>query len=727
MTEEATKPPSIRVERRADGVAVIVFDRPGESLNTLHADFATDFATALDRVEADSEAKALVITSGKKDTFIAGADLNTVRDAPNAETAARLSASGQAILDRLARSNLPSVAAIHGACLGGGLEVALACSERVASDHEKTKLGVPEVQLGLLPGLGGTQRLPRRVGLQASLDLMLTGRQVNARRAKKIGLVDEVTPEAIVLEVACERAQRLATTPRKKTTLDALKGLFDREELTELALAENPLGRKVVFDQAKKALLEKTHGNYPAPERILEVVRVGLERGIRAGLDAEAEAFGELAMSSVARELIRIFFVTQELKKDRGVEDSSVAPRDVRRVGILGAGLMGAGIAYVSATRASIDVRVKDRDTAGLGRGLRHVRGLLDERVSRRRMTKVQRHRIMSRITATVDYSGFAGAGVIVEAVFEDLNLKRSVVEELEATVPPDVVIASNTSSIPITKIAEGAKHAERILGMHYFSPVNKMPLLEVISTEKTAPWAIATAVALGKKQGKTVIVVRDGAGFYTSRILAPYLNEAVALVSEGVKVEVIDHALVDFGFPVGPLALLDEVGLDVAAKVAGVLCEAFGDRIAPGDATEKLIADQRLGRKNGRGFYQYGEDVSKGKRPVDPLVYGVLGTNPTSQKSNTELTERVVLSMVNEAVRCLSEGILRSARDGDAGAIFGLGFPPYLGGPFRYADALGAKEVVRRLERLSAEHGERFKPAPGLVELADVGKGFYS
>ena len=718
--------PAVRLDSIRDGVAIIVIDAPGEAVNTLKADFAEQFSHLLDRVEPDPSIAALVLKSGKKDSFLAGADIRMLEQIGSAEAATRLSRAGQAVLDRLDSLGRPTVAAIHGACLGGGLELTLACTERVGSSDAKTRLGLPEVQLGLLPGLGGTQRLPRLIGVQAALDLMLTGRQLEAKRARRLGLLDEVVPASILVEVALERARALAREPAKRTTLEALRGIFDKEELTELALAENPLGRRVLFDQARKRLLQRTHGKYPAPERILDVVKLGLERGMRRGLEAEAEAFGQLALSSEARHLIQIFLATQELKKERGVADSEAAPRELSRVAVVGAGLMGAGIAHITAAKAELFVRIKDKDEAGLARGLAYVHGLLDERVKKKRLAASDSARIFSRITATKDYSGFAGAELVVEAVFEDLALKQSILAEVEQWGHPEAIFASNTSSLPIRAIAARAKHPERVIGMHYFSPVHRMPLLEVVVTDETANWVTATAVAFGKKQGKTVIVVQDGPGFFTTRVLAPYLNEALFILGEGVAIEKLDRSLVEYGFPVGPIALLDEIGIDVAGKVAKTMLEAFGNRMRPPEVTQKLIDDRRLGRKNARGFYQYGEEFKRGRRPVDPFVYGVLGVTPNRQLEGAELAERCVLSLVNESARCMDDGILSSARDADIGAIFGLGFPPYLGGPLRLVDTLGAAEVVRRLEALAAAHGERFEPAAGLRRLASAAGRFY-
>ena len=721
----------LRLELTKTGVALVIIDSPGDTMNTLKADFAARLAEVLDRIDDNPGVRAVVFASAKQDSFVAGADIQMLEGLETAEQATQLSRSGQAVLDRLERGPWPSVAAIHGACLGGGLEFALACRERIASSDPKTKLGLPEVQLGLLPGLGGTQRLPRLIGVQPALDLMLTGRHVDSKKARRLGIVDEVVPESILVNVALERALHLAAEPAKKTTLDALKGFFDKEELTELALAENPLGRRVLFDQAKRRLGSKTHGKYPAPERILSVVKLGLERGARAGMEAEAAAFGELCTSREAQHLIQIFLATQELKKDRGTTDTSVQARETKRVAVLGAGLMGAGIAQLSALSVELPVRLKDRDDASLTRGLSYVRSLLDEAVTRRRLTPIEAARVLSRITPTRDYSGFRAADLVIEAVYEDLDLKRHMLADVEAEGHPEAIFATNTSSLPIQAIAARARHPERVIGMHYFSPVHRMPLLEVVVTERTAAWVTATVVAFGKKQGKTVIVVHDGPGFYTSRILAPYLNEALYLLSEGVAIERIDRALVEHGFPVGPIALLDEIGIDVASKVAGTLLEAFGARLRPPDLTRKLLAAGRLGRKSSSGFYQYDEpseaNSKQGKRPVDASVYATLGIQPNREVDAAEIVERCLLSMVNEAARCLDEGILRNARDGDVGAIFGLGFPPYLGGPLRYADSAGAHALTTRLAHLQARHGERFEPAPGLKALAARGGKFHA
>ena len=715
---------SLTVQLRADGVAVLRFDVPGEALNTLQQRFALELTAALERLSGLEQLKAVVFSSGKPDGFIAGADIRLLRAVERAEQARELSLEGQRALQLLSGFRVPVVAAIHGACLGGGLELALCCTARVATTDSRTKFGLPEVQLGVLPGLGGTQRLPRLIGLQNALELLLTGKQIDGKRALRLGLIDELVPPAILLEVAVRVAlERAAPATRRPSR----RRWFDKARLTEFALADNPLGRKLVFEQAKKKLLAQTHGNYPAPERILDVVKLGLAEGQASGLLAEANAFGELVVTEQARSLMHVFFASTESKKDSGVDGdpAELEARRVRRVAVLGAGLMGAGVAYVSAVQAKVDVRLKDRDEPSLGRGLKAIRAILDDRVSARRIDENARDLTMARVTATTDYEGFEAVDLVIEAVFEDLALKRQVLAETESRLGKNAIFASNTSSLPITQIAEGARRPAQVIGMHYFSPVHKMPLLEVVVTNDTAPWVTATCVEFGKRQDKTVIVVRDGAGFYTSRILGPYLSEASFLLADGVAIEPIDRALVAWGFPVGPLNLLDEIGIDVGDKVGHVLHAAFGERMAEPPGIDGLLKDQRLGKKNQRGFYVYGESSKEHKR-VDRGVYAVLGVEPNHELPALEIANRCALRMINEAAHCFGEGILRSARDGDLGAIFGLGFPPFLGGPFHYTDAVGAGELVRRLESYRDTLGARFSPAPVLVEMARSGATFY-
>ncbi|NTX52526.1 fatty acid oxidation complex subunit alpha FadJ [Myxococcus sp. CA039A] len=733
---EAKQGFSLTVE---DGVAVVSFDLPDSAVNTLSPEVGAAFTLLLEEVEREAQVKAVVFISGKKDSFVAGAKIDYLQTLKTAEDATAMSQQGQVGFDRLEAFPKPVVAAIHGACLGGGLEWALACHYRIATDSPRTTLGLPEVQLGLIPGAGGTQRLPALIGVQAALDLILTGKSVKPSKAKKLGIVDEVVPTPILRAIALQRARELAAgtlkperahgqgfkaVGQKKGVAGFFQGLANKELWAEVALEDNPLGRKVLFDQARKQLRKKTRGKYPAPEKALQVIRVGLESGRKAGLEAEAKAFGELVMSDVSKRLVEVFFATTALKKENGTADASVKPREVKKVAVLGGGLMGGGIAYVAGVLQGAQVRVKDKDDAGASRAMKQVQGILDERVKRRSLTWREAAAKQARITAGTDYSGFKAADLVIEAVFEDLKLKHRMLAEVEAVTGPDAIFASNTSSIPITELAKGSQRPAQVIGMHYFSPVNKMPLLEIITHAGTADWVTATCVEVGRKQGKTVIVVNDGPGFYTSRILAPYMNEAAHLLAEGADIAALDRALVEFGFPVGPMTLLDEVGIDVAHKVGPIMEAAFGKRMAAPKSLDGVVADGRLGRKSQKGFYLYENGK---KKEVDPTVYGLLPHGKERKSFDaSEMAERLVFQMVNEAIRCLGEGILRSARDGDVGAIFGLGFPPFLGGPFHFADSKGPAELLRKLEHYQDKLGERFTPAPLLVEMVKAGKTFY-
>ncbi len=691
-----------------DGVLVVTLDVPGEKVNTLSRALMNELDVALGEIEASLGVTAVVLRSGKPDGFIAGADIRdfgTIRSALEAET---LSRGGQAILDRLEALPFPVVAAIHGPALGGGMEVALACRYRIATDDTKTVLGQPEVQLGLIPGAGGTQRLPRLVGVPAALDLIVTGRSLKPPRALKAGVVDEVVPVPVLLSAARRAALALAAgtlQPRKR-------GIRLQDRLL----------KPVIFRKARASVMEKTHGHYPAPLRAIDAIEKGMSRSLDEGLKIEAKHFGELAVSDVSRALVSVFFATQEIKKDAGYPEGTEA-RDVEKLGVVGGGLMGAGIA-TSSSEAGALVRLKDPSREALGRALRHAREGLEERRRKGSLTRLDVQKRMDRLSVTTDDTGFGQADLVIEAVFEDLDLKRRVLAEMEARTAEDCVFASNTSSLPIGEIALGSRRPARVLGMHFFSPVEKMPLLEVVVTPHTDAWATATAVTFGRRLGKNVIVVRDGPGFYTTRTLAPYLNEACRVVEEGAAVEDVDRALVDFGFPVGPLTLLDEVGIDVGAKVSKILHHAFGDRLAPPESMVRVIDDGRLGRKNGRGFYRYEDGKKKG---VDATIYGLLPGGAARRPMEARLLqERLVFSFLNEAVLCLQEGILRSARDGDVGAIFGLGFPPFLGGPFRYLDHLGARFATSVLERLAGQHGERFRPASMLQDMARDERSFH-
>lgn len=698
----------LKTRRRDDAVMVVSLDVPGEKLNVLSLGLLDEFEEIFGQVGKDASLRGVVIISGKPEGFIAGADIRQFVSVATAEEATALAGKGHDLLNRIEDSKIPFVAAIHGICLGGGTELSLACAGRVASDDARTAIGLPEVQLGLVPGMGGTQRLPRLVGLATGLDMILTARNLKATRALRAGLVDEVVPRSLLEDRAAGLALAIASgrTPVRPG----------------IKLIEK-LARPLIFSKARASVMEKTGGHYPAPLRAIEVIKDGTATSLRAGLEIEKKAFGELLVGEVSRALVNVFFATQDIKKAVPLPEP---PPEISKVCILGAGLMGAGIAGIAAD-SGMRARMKDRDDPSVSRGLGYVRQIWDERRRRGSLSAREVEQRMDRVSVATDYTGFKQADLVIEAVFEDLNIKRQVLAETEAVVAETCVFASNTSSLPITEIARNARRKDLVLGMHFFSPVHRMPLLEIIETKETARYATEVAVAFGRKIGKHVIVVGDGPGFFTTRALSPYMNEAAHLLEEGVAVATVDRAMREFGFPVGPITLLDEVGIDVGAKVQKILHDAFGARMDPPASMAKLVADGRLGRKNAKGFYVY-EDGSKAKaKQVDESVYALLppGAGKKSMAASV-IQERLFHAFLNESAYCLQEGILRKPVDGDVGAIFGLGFPPWWGGPFRAIDKLGARTVLETLKRLQGQHGPRFDPAPILSDYASAGRSFY-
>lgn len=725
-----TSPYALATEM-VNGVAVITIDLPGEPVNKFNRAVKDEFVALVDRLERDLTVRAAVLISGKKDSFVAGADIEEFLEIKSAAEAERLSHEGQLLLDSIHEQRTPLVIAIHGACMGGALELSLAAHYRIATDHPKTVLALPEVQIGLIPGAGGTQRLPRLIGTRAALDMILTGKNVRAKKAMQIGLVDELVHPSILKKIAIQRAQELAdgTIKRRKHS----------GGVTGFLLDENPAGRRVVLKKAREETLKKTRGNYPAPLAAIDAVEAGYRGGASHGYRTESRLFGEMAMTDVCRQLIHIFFATSALKKDPGVpvvEGSSPHILPIEKLGILGAGFMGAGIASVAIQQGTL-VRIKDADHGRVAKGFAAVRDVVKERLTKRQITKVQYSDTMSLLGGTIDYSGFGNVDLVIEAVFEDLNVKHQVLREVEGELRPSAIFASNTSTIPIAQIATASARPGHVVGMHFFSPVHKMPLLEVIEADATNVDVVASVVAYGKKLGKTVIVVHDGPGFYVNRILTPYINEAGRLLDQGAAIDAIDEALLDFGFPVGPITLIDEVGLDVGSKAGKIMYEAFGERFAPPSSMQAVVASGRYGRKAKKGFYLYDEEGKKGE--VDQSVYTLLapGARETTTTSGnqlqtraqippSEIQQRTVLPMLNEAARCLAEHVIRSARDGDVGAVFGFGFPPFRGGPFRYMDSIGIPELVKRLEDLNDRFPGRFEPAEILVSMARRGDRFY-
>lgn len=691
------------VERQGD-LAIVWFDLPGEKVNKFSTAVLREFSALLDQFASSSEVKKIIIASRKPGIYIAGADVSEFTSVSGAEQAKDYVRLGQETFTKLAKLPQTTVAAIDGACLGGGCEMAISCDWRVMSDSPRSQIGLPEVKLGIFPAWGGTSKMPRLIGLPAALDIILNGKALDARRAKQTGLVDEIVEPGILLEIAKQYVER---GKRKK-----------RSGRTKFYIEGNPLVRKFIFSKARKAVLRQTHGHYPAPLKAIEVMAYAMSAGVERGMAREVEEAAALVNNEVAQNLVRLFFLMEESKKD----PVSTKPRDISNVGVLGAGIMGGGIAQLVVDKTDAGVRMRDIAMKAIAGGMKAAAKIWRRKVDRRHMTRGEMQRKLARITGTTDWSGFQRADVVIEAVVESLQIKRQVLAEFEGLAKPGAIFATNTSTIPITKIAAEAKQPENVVGMHFFNPVDRMPLVEIIRGEKTSDVAMVTTAALARKLGKTVVYCNDGPGFVVNRILGPYMNESGFLLEEGNSIESLDKAMVDFGMPMGPMALLDEVGIDVAAKVAGILTEAFGARMEKSSVVEKLYADGRHGKKNGKGLYLYKDGKRLGP---DPSIYKILGTRPHPAEPKA-VVERMVLSMINEAVLILDEKIVATAGELDLAMIMGTGFPPFRGGLLRYADALGGPYILARLDELSSSVGPRFRPNEPLKRLASRDGKFY-
>ena len=704
----------LRVEE--NGLAVLTFDLPGEKVNKFSAAVVAELADVLVRLAREARIRGLLVRSGKPDVFIAGADVKEFADVKPADVRTMVERV-QALFEQLAHLPYPTVAAINGACLGGGTELALACDYRVMSESPKAQIGLPEVRLGIFPAWGGCTRLPRVVGLTAALDLILTGKSLDARRARRIGLVDEAVPAPIFDAWSRDfaRSKLGATKPPARRA---------KASIAARALEATPYGRRLILAKARESVLEQTGGHYPAPLAALDAIEEGYGKPVSVALEAEARHILLVFGGEVQKNLLAIFFATEEVKKETGVDDPSVRGREIRRVGVLGAGVMGGGIAQLAADKG-LPARMKDIDPKALAHGYAAAAAIWNESVRKRRLSPREMARKMDLLSGTLDYSGFSRCDVTIEAVVEKLAVKRAVLQEWEAAVPPTALFASNTSTLPIGEIAVGSVEPGRVVGMHFFNPVHRMPLVEVIRAERTTDETVATIFALAKTLGKTPVVVRDAPGFLVNRILAPYLSEAVRLVLDGCRIEDVDRAMTRFGMPVGPLALLDDVGLDVAAKGGEVLQAAFPARMTMG-GEEALAAAGRLGRKNGKGFYEYA-----GSKRLAPSAsaYEILRVEPPNQSPLPEevIQSRLLLPMINEAAFCLEDRIVPEPRKLDLAMIFGTGFPPFRGGLLRYADSLGLGRVFTRLDDLAERLGPRFAPAERIRELANAHAGFYA
>ena len=710
---------SIKIVPKGE-VALLEFDLVGEKVNKLSSPVMARLKEVVEELKV-SKYKVVILISRKAKIFIAGADIEEIKKINSKEEFQRVLDQAHQIFNSLEDLPQITIAAIHGACLGGGCELILTCDFRICSDAPETKIGLPEVQLGIIPGFGGCVRLPRVVGLPEALGIILPGKSVDGRKAEKIGLVDACVPAAQLEERALALArEKIVQGAAKRRKVYQPNGLVNK-------VLNSGLGRGTVFKQAKKGVLKETKGFYPAPLAAIEVVRktYGMSDRNRA-LQIEAAGFQEVATTAVSKNLIDLFFVMEAVKKQTGVEGKDIKPQVVKHMAVLGAGTMGGGIAQVAADKG-IDVRMKDITNEALALGFRHASEIFAKYLKRRRITKFEFDAKMSHISGSLDYSGFKNLDVVVEAIVEDMNIKKKVIAETAKYCRETTVIASNTSSLSITEMAEAAPHPENFVGMHFFNPVDKMPLVEVIRGPKTSDVATATIFELSKKMGKTPVVVKDGPGFLVNRLLMPYMIEAMFLMQDGMSIETVDRYYTHkFGMPMGPFRLMDEVGLDVCIKVVKIFHKSLGDRIEVPKMVEALYDSKRLGKKSGRGFYLYDD---KGQQlSVDKGVYAELGlAQPTDSLSEKECIERGVFTMINEAALALIEDRIVADPDSvDLAMIMGTGFPPFRGGLLKYADSLGSQYVAQELELYASKCGPRLKPSKPLQNLAKTNRTFH-
>jgi 3-hydroxyacyl-CoA dehydrogenase/enoyl-CoA hydratase/3-hydroxybutyryl-CoA epimerase/enoyl-CoA isomerase len=706
--------PALRLEILNGDIALLVLDQPGSRANTLGQAMLGELEAMLAQLQSRTDLRGLVFRSGKPGMFIAGADLRELGSAPqDADGARKMVKRGLDLIASIENLPYPTVAAIDGACMGGGLELALGFDYRLASTHPKTEIGLPETKIGLIPGWGGTQRLTRLIGPSLAAEMICSGETAKAERARQIGLVfDAVPPESLQ-----DEAVRLVQEARKS---DEWKTLRKRKQ-QPVGLSEEQ--KSFAYTVARVGVLSKTAGQYPAPMAALEAIFQGCNLPLEDGLKAETEQFVRLVGSPISRNLIAVFFMTQRLQKDPGVSAAGVQPKNVRQVGVLGAGIMGSGIAAAH-VRRGISALLLDNVPEALERGIVNISKSLQGRVEIGRLSPAEAAGALARLSSSTTLNALSDRDVVIEAIIENEQAKVNIYRQVEKVLPTGAILASNTSTISITRMAQAVDHPENFAGMHFFNPVDRMQLVEVIRGEKTSDETVVTLVALAKRIGKTPIVVRDCPGFLVNRILFPYLNESLVLLQEGANPRALDKAATAFGMPMGPITLNDLVGLDTSLYAGRVINTAFADRAAPTRILEELVKAGRLGQKSKAGFYSY----TKGSRGIDdPALEPILSQCRTDQRQidSEELTDRLFLPMLTEASRVLSEGIVRDPGDVDMGLILGIGFPPFRGGILRWADSLGLAKILEKLKRY--EHlGARFHPTEQMQNLATAGKGFY-
>ena len=712
---------SISLNIENNGVANLIINLDGEKVNKLNQNTIAELEKAINVVDGNMAIRVLLITSAKENNFIAGADIGEIKQLnalnDQSQTIAKLNQANQ-LFNRIANLKITTIAVIEGSCLGGGLELALACQYRVAVIGEKTVLGLPEVNLGIIPGFAGTQRLPALVGLVESLKLILTGKSINAVQAFKIGLVDAITHKAFLNANLTKFVSDILENNINNQSLLA------RKKIAQSFYWQEKFFKSIIFYQAKKNTFKATKGQYPAPFYALEVIKRTYKKPLHKGLLVEQEAFVELVHSAIAKNLIELFFIQEEVKK---IANNNVQFQPTKTA-IVGAGVMGGGIAWLFANK-NINIIVKDISNQAIALAYSTVLKIFNQLKKAKKITQTKLEQKILNISPTLNYEGFHNVDLIVEAVVENTQIKQKVLQEIESASSSSAIIVSNTSSLSINELSSVLTNPSRFAGLHFFNPVNKMPLVEIIAGEKTSPDTINKLLSISKQLGKTAVVVKDVAGFLVNRILLRYLNEAMYLLQENVPVLAIDNIIEEFGLPMGPCTLADTVGLDIGAKVASSLQQAYGERMQVALLLNVLQEKKILGQKSGAGFYLY---VNNTKNQVNPQIISILQEIKSQlpkyeQKIDKQIIiNRCIYSMINEASKCLEENVVENAKYLDLAMIFGTGFPAFRGGLLKYADSVGIVKIVETLQQLEKIYGNRFAVSDLLLTMSKNNTSFY-
>jgi len=694
-------------------IGTITFDQPDSKVNVLNSATLLTLDKILDDLKSKS-LKVLIIQSAKKDIFIAGADIKEIENIVEVADGKSKAQAGQRVMDKIEDLPYPTVAVIDGVALGGGCELALACRYRVMTFNDRIRIGLPEVNLGFVPGFGGTYRLPRLVGLQQGLKMIVSATPINSSAAFKCGLADRLYPSMGLSERVAEFLEEILTQPDKR--------IFKRTPLKgfQAFLEKNPLGQMVVYKETIKSIQKATKGFYPSPLKAVEVIQKTLYLSREQALDVESSAFAELAITPISKNLVKVFYLSEKYKKLSIPGAENVKPMPITKGAVIGAGIMGGGIAQLLSDRG-VWARLKDINQDAIAKGLKAAYDVYAQAMKRKKARDYDVRSKMAMISGTVDYSGFADADIAIEAVVENMDIKKKVFAEVSNALSSKAILASNTSSLSVTEMARASKDPSRVIGFHFFNPVHRMPLIEIITTEFTSQQTLVSTLEFAKKLGKTPVIVKDAPGFLVNRILLGYINEAGRIFDEGSSIADIDRFATNFGLPMGPFTLSDEVGLDVGVKVLHVLETGLGLRFKPVKVFDEVLAKKLLGKKSGKGFYIHGKE-----RVVNPEVQSLVKAGGAIQEQ--EAIDRMIYIMINEAAMILQEKVVDSPDSVDIGMIMGTGFPPFRGGLLRYADSIGISKLIEGMEKLDARFKDgRFKPCAYILDLKNQGKKFYS